>query len=98
MNVRDIVSEDVRGAIRAILEGDMEPFGLCDVRVTPGEDHDGDPVLLIDADYRASGRPIDPKVLAGLVTKLRDRLWNMGETRFPHIRHHIPEQRSVAGT
>lgn len=97
MNAHGTLRKDVTTAIKAILDGEMRPFGLRKVTVTLGEDHDGDPVLFIDVDYAARGRPIEPKVLAGLTTKIRDRLWKMGETRFPHIRHHFSEQRSVAG-
>ena len=97
MIAQDIVEDDVAVAIREIVEREMGPFGLCSVKVRAAEDHDGDPILLIDADYGLGDKPIEPTVVAGLVTKLRDRLWKLGETRFPHIRHHFPDQQKVAG-
>ncbi len=97
MVAQDIVEDYVVAAVQATVRGEMEPFNLRSVRVTAAEDHDGDPILFIDADYESGGRPIEPEVVAGLVTKLRNRLWDLGETRFPHIRHHFPEPPSLAG-
>ena len=75
----------------------MKRFGFKSAHVEAGEDHDGDPVLFIDVRYRRIGDPINPRVVAGLLTKLRDKLWEAGETRFPHLRHHFPESRRVVG-
>ena len=93
----DIVEDNVIAAVEEIVRREMEPFDFRSVDVTAANDHDGDPILLIDAQYGSGGRPIEPKVVAGLVTKLRDRLWNLGETRFPHIRHHFSERQRLAG-
>jgi hypothetical protein len=97
MNGRDSVGDEVVAAVTEIVEREMGPFGLRAVRVTAAEDHDGDPILLVEADYRSGGKPIEPKVVAGLATKLRQRLWDMGETRFPHVRHHFSADQKVAG-
>ena len=73
----------------------MQPFGLRDVSVRVGEDHEGDPVLFVEAEYDLTDTPIDTTVTAALTTKLRDKLWADGETRFPHIRHKFPESQKV---
>lgn len=91
------VSLEVIEAIKAIVGEQMGPFGLRDVTVAPGEDHDGDPILEVAVEYDPRGRPIDTRIVAGLVTKLRDRLWEMGEPRFPHLRHHFDERQKVVG-
>ena len=88
---------EVVDVIKALIRKEMGASGLQDVRVAPGLDHDGDPVIFIDADYEPRGRPININVVAGLVNKLCDALWELGETRFPHIRHHFSEKQKIAG-
>lgn len=97
MNDQNTVREEVLDAVKQTVRRELEPFGFRAVTVTAAEDHDGDPILLIEVDYGRKGHPVDPNVLAGLVTKLRNRLWDMGETRFPHIRHRYPESRKIVG-
>lgn len=89
--IDDGIVELVRETVR---EG-MQAFGLRDVSVRAGEDHEGEPVLFIVAEYELSETPIDTTVTAALTTKLRDRLWAAGETRFPHTRHKFPEAQKV---
>jgi hypothetical protein len=81
--------------VTEIVRESMLSFGLRDVSVRAGEDHDGEPVLFIEAEYVLSDMPIDTTVTAALTTKLRDKLWAAGETRFPHIRHRFPEAQKV---
>src|SRR5262245_23426848 len=73
----------------------MEPFGLRSVTSSAGLDHDGDPVIHVEARYDLSEQPIDPAVTARLALHLRERLWAAGETRFPHIRHYFDERQKV---
>lgn len=89
------LAEQVVELIRTTVRENMQPFGLRDVSVRAGEDHDGEPVLFIEADYELTDTPIDTAVTAALTTKLRDKLWAAGETRFPHIRHKFPEAQQV---
>lgn len=90
-----VVDERVIEAVRRVLEDRMGRFGFEDARAHYGEDHDGDPVLYIDVDYRLSDEPIDTKATIGLVQALRDALGAVGETRFPHVRHHFDEKQKV---
>jgi hypothetical protein len=62
----------------------MEPYGLTHVEVDGGEDYDGDPILIIEATYKISTRPIDPAVLSLLTTELRDQLWKRAENPRGH--------------
>ena len=82
--------------IKRTVRESMEPYGLRDVNVRAGEDHDGDPVIFVEAQYDLSERPIDTNVTARLMHVLRGRLWERGETRFPHIRHLFDERQTVS--
>lgn len=81
--------------VTSVIRDSMLAFGLRQVSVRAGEDHDGEAVLFVDADYDLIDTPIDPAVIAALTTKLRDNLWATGETRFPHIHHRFPEAQKV---
>ncbi len=63
----------------------------------PGEDHDGDPVLFIDAEYELAGEPVDAEVTIATGSELGRRLIELGELRFPHLRHRLPEGKKVLG-
>ena len=84
-------------AIRRILRKEVGRFGLSTVVVTPGEDHDGDPALFIHARYRRTPRPVDLTVVNGTLHKVRQRLLDLDEERFPYIRHHFADDQKLAG-
>jgi hypothetical protein len=90
------IDKNIIELIRQTVRESMEPFGLRAVDVRAGEDHDGDPVIFVEAQYDLSERPIDTNVTARLTHVLRDRLWECGETRFPHIRHLFDERQTVS--
>lgn len=89
------IQPEVERAIREVIEQDLGTMGVHLADVVSGEDHDGDPVIFVNLRVDLDGPPIDLRKTIGLVTRLRDRLWEMGETRFPHVRSHIPDARQV---
>jgi hypothetical protein len=95
--VSEKIPQKIVTAVRQIAERELLPYGYESLWVAAGADHDGDPAILIDIDYRNTGQPVEPKVIARLVSKVRDRLWEVGETRFPHIRHHFAQDQKVVG-
>jgi hypothetical protein len=91
------VTSRIKTLIKSEVEKAMRPFGLARVEIEAGEDHDGDPVIFIEATYKLSARAIDSTELNKLLSRLRDKMWEMGETRFPHIRHRFPDGQMVVG-
>jgi hypothetical protein len=89
------IQPDMARLIEQIVRESMEKYALKSVSVRAGEDHDGDPVIYIEAAYDLSTTPIDPAVMADLTSILCDRLWELGESRFPHVRHKFHEQQEV---
>ncbi len=89
------IDDELVKLVRETVRESMQAFGLRAVSVRGGEDHDGEPVLFIEAEYNLSDTPIDTVVTAALTTKVRDKLWAAGETRFPHIRHKFAEAQKV---
>ena len=89
------ISLEIAELIERTVQESMQPFGLRSVKVRAGEDHDGDPVIFVEAQYDLSRTPVDTMVLVELTGVLRGRLWQAGERRFPHIRHAFDERQEV---
>jgi hypothetical protein len=89
------VRPEIVDLIKATIRESMAPFGYKDAIVRAGEDHDGDPVLFVEVEYDLSDVPVDLAISPVLLTSLQSRLWQAGETRFAHIRHHFHENQPL---
>ena len=90
------LKEEVVTAIREIVEQDMRRFGLKSVKVEVANDHDGEPAIWIATHYGKDGAPVEMRALAELGSKIRERLLDLGEDRFPHLRYQFPENHKIA--
>lgn len=81
--------------IKLTIHETMDQFGLRSVEVRPGEDHDGDPVIFVDAEYDLSETPLELGITGELSSVLWERLRKAGETRFAHVRHKFHEKQKV---
>jgi hypothetical protein len=91
------VSLRARDTIDAAVREFVSRFALRDIEIRVGEDHDGDPVLLIDVRHDLSTTLIEPVVLNDLAVEIQMRLLKLGEERFPLVRHHFSDEQKVAG-
>ena len=91
------ISLSVTDAINSVLRSEMGRYGFSHADVYPGQDHDGEQVLIIEAVYRPYSGGIPRHATFGLVRKVRDRLGGLGERRFPHIRHKFDDGQVVIG-
>lgn len=91
------VPPKIADTIKYLVKREVGRFGVRTISVVPGEDHDGDPVIFVEINYDPKGEDIDTQVLAGLAFKVRNRLWQLGEERFPHIRHNVSDDRRLVG-
>jgi hypothetical protein len=89
------IQPEIVKLIERTVRESMEPFGLESVDVRAGEDHDGDPVIFVEAHDQLSKTPVDTMVIVELDGILRERLWKAGEKRFPHVRHEFDERQEV---
>jgi len=87
---------DVLSAIREIFERETARFGFESVKVEVANDNDGDPVLQIAVLYGRNGDAVDMQALGSTTSRLREKLLELGEERFPHIRYKFPDDRKVA--
>lgn len=92
-----MIRPEVASAIEGIIAPAMRRMGYRALRIEEGENHADEPVLFIHVEYGADGDPIDPNVTADLLFQVHCRLTELGEERFPHIRHHFKEAPKVLG-
>jgi hypothetical protein len=91
----DSIEPRIVELIERTVRESMQPYGLRSVDVRAGEDHDGDPVIFVEAHYDLSETPVETTVIIDLLGILRGRLWEARERRFPHIRHKFDERQEV---
>ena len=96
------LAQSLKPEITALIEETvrelMTPFGLRQVTSRADIDHDGDPVIRVEAHYDLNDEPIDIDVMARLALHLPDRLREINESRFPHIRHFFDEKHPIKKT
>ena len=91
------VSDEAVAIINEVLKRRLARFGFTRAQIRPGEDHDGDPVIFVDARYKRTDDPIDSRETAGARSEIRRKLFAIGEYRFPHIRHHFAKGQPLRG-
>ena len=89
------VEPEIVELISRTIHETMDQFGLRSVEVHAGEDHDGDPVIFVEARYELSERPLELGITGRVASILRERLRNAGEMRFPHVRHKFHEKQTI---
>lgn len=89
------VTPGVEAAIRDAVEPILRNQGLKGIKVIPGLDHDGDPVLYVEMKFQLVEPGVDPKVLIHCGPAVRRALWAVGERRFPHLRYDFHEHQQV---
>jgi hypothetical protein len=94
-SARPPIKPRVRAEIERILRESLSRYGFVQATIEPGEDHDGDPAIFVEAEYRLSDEPVDARVTLATRSMLRDRLMALGEDRFPYLRHHFAEGQKV---
>jgi hypothetical protein len=87
----------VRAAIDRILRENLSRYGFVRATIEPGEDHDRDPAIFVDAEYQLSDEAVDGRITLATQSMLRDQLIALGEDRFPYLRHHFAEGQRVLG-
>ena len=92
---KDAIDDKTRAVIISVLRQKLERSGFRTASVRAGGDHDGDPVLFIEAHFDLVADPIDPAITSGITAALCTALEEVGETRFPHIRYDFHDDQVI---
>jgi hypothetical protein len=90
------IRPEVEAAIREELEHAL-PGLVAECTVRSGHDHDGDEAIYIDVRQRLSPQPYDSEITLELTYQVNNRLFELEERRFAHIRHHFDGQQKIKG-
>jgi hypothetical protein len=94
---KQIISSKVEKTVEKVLRDRLSSDGFAGAEIRlPDRDFDGDPILVVDVNYRFLDRPISSKVTFSLTTEIRKALMALGESRFPQVRHRFNEQQKIA--
>ena len=91
------VSDEAAAIINEVLKRRVGRFGFTRAEIRPGEDHDGDPVIFVEARYKRTDEPVDSRETFESRSEIRRKLFAIGEHRFPHIRHHFARGQPILG-
>ncbi len=83
MTAAEILSPEAEQSVAQIVRQDLEhittdAISINEVRITPGEDQDGDPYYHIVVIYSGNGDLLNPAWLNGFKRRNRDRLTKLG--------------------
>jgi hypothetical protein len=92
------VNAETIEAVQKTLRKYLDRYGFERADVHEGRDHSGDPALFVDAFYRVTDEPLETIFLLRTLTELRNTLIHMGESRFPHVKHHFDDKQKVANS
>ena len=70
-----------KAIVEDILRRALAPLGLSDLEVIDSLDHDGDPVVLATANYRAEAPKLDPRRLLDAIVEAQNALSAIGDSR-----------------
>ena len=93
MNETDL---DIESVVQSVLEDELSPAKVVDVRVFADQDSTGDDVLRIDIVFKVEGDQLDPERVLGLVRHLREPLAKIEERRFPILSFMTQEEAGAA--
>lgn len=74
---------EAQSVLEDLLRTTFPNTDFTSIRVWPDVDHDGDDVLRVDAFYRGSDAELDSPTGYGIITRIWDRLIDIGVTTFP---------------
>jgi hypothetical protein len=80
-----LTDQELANLIKPIAETALKGSGLTQLDIMSRLDHDGDPIIEVDAHLSASASRLSPEVKYDLRQKIIDALNARGDDRFPHV-------------
>ena len=75
------VSDEAVAIIKEVLKRRLGRYGFTRAEIRPGEDHDGDPVIFVEARHKLTDEPVDARETSGAVGKAKRAHGGAASTR-----------------
>ncbi len=79
------MTEVLTNVVDDVLRKTLGAYGYDHADVKPGEDHDGEPALFIDAVLKPNSKLVEAEIYSEAHRALSDVLLKNGERRFPYL-------------
>ena len=89
------LSKKLTGEIKSIIDRMLDQYDIEKYALSVAHDATGDEAIFVDLWYRLGVREFDPSVIAAVRSTVSKMLQEHNESRFPYIRHHLPEGQKV---
>jgi hypothetical protein len=76
-------AKNIRDLLWPVVERELGGLKIVALNLQRDTDRDGDPVLLITVVFDDRKKDLNPKVISGMVRKVRPTLLDLGESAFP---------------
>ena len=78
--------QELQGIVAQVVRSRFPGTEIPAIHLKPELDHDGDPVLVVEIYFRPEDEELRSSMglAVELIRDMQDRLWAIGETRFPH--------------
>jgi hypothetical protein len=96
VNAAEKPRDEVVNAIHEIVEGEIGRYALERINIEVANDHDGEPSIWIATHHRPSTEPVQMAALARVISRIRERLLELGEERFPYVRYQFADDQRIA--
>lgn len=80
-----MTNEEIARAVDEVLRGELKRAGYDHSEITSGLDHEDEPALFITAHLTDSTRRSEGALYSRAHVRLRERLSELGENRFPYL-------------
>jgi len=96
-NFLEPITEATETAIKALVTERLDRFNVEPCNIESFTNSEGEPAISIGICYLDAATPISPTVTIALASALRETLVNLGEYRFPYVRHYFQDNQEILG-
>lgn len=92
-----MLEENTRNLISETVNEHLQGYKVTACNIDAYETSDGEAAISVGVCYDVGQEVIDPELTRSLLTKLNEVLLEIGDERFPYIRHYLTDEHQVVG-
>ena len=91
----EAIHPEIVQTIKTTIHTMLRDHDLTGIDVEAREDFAGDDSIFIDVHYRLNDVPFDPRTSSDVLLEISDKVYGLGDKRFPYIIHHLVDGQRV---